>query len=378
MPSAYLPSLGGVEELTRHLALALVDAGDDVEIWAQGDDEGRLAPVETMDGLTVRRFSFPLPRAHPRAVGAFSVGFTRTLFALRAAGRAFRPQVIHVQCFGPNGLYATALSRLIKIPLVVSLQGETVMDDHDAYQVSTTLRTALRLGLRQARQVTACSNFTLDDARARFGLGPKRGLVIFNGVSVGAQPDPPAPDQRYVLALGRLEDKKGFDLLIRAFARLIDAHPDVHLLIAGSGSAAASLQELIENSAAISRIHLIGRLTREQVATTMAGAEVFVLPSRVEPFGIVVLEAWRAGVASIVTSHGGPPEFVTDGEDGLVVDPFDTPALAEAIDRLLRHPDQRRAIGTAARQRVATFDWRVIAGQYRDCYSEVTHPTRGH
>ena len=67
----------------------------------------------------------------------------------------------------------------------------------------------------------------------------------------------------------------------------------------------------------------------------MAGARVFVMPSRLEPFGIVVLEGWRAGTAVVATNRGGPPEFVRDGEDGLLVDPFDTAAVAEVLGRLL-------------------------------------------
>ena len=65
----------------------------------------------------------------------------------------------------------------------------------------------------------------------------------------------------------------------------------------------------------------------------MAGATVFVMPSRLEPFGIVVLEAWRAGVAVVATTRGGAPEFVDDGETGVLVDPFDTPAFAAALAR---------------------------------------------
>jgi len=365
-----------VEELTRHLALTLVDAGDQVEIWTQQHESMR-PEVQVLDGLTVRRFDFPLPRADARAVLRAGTGGARTLIALRAAVRSFRPDVLHVQCFGPNGLYATALSAWSRVPLVISLQGETVMDDQNVFEVSSTLRAALRVGLKRAGEVTACSRFTLEDARSRFGLGATQGRVVFNGVSLTEQNQSFAPPtSRYVLGLGRLEDKKGFDLLIRAFADLADAHPDVELRIAGAGTAEAALAGLIDAAGRGDRIRLIGRLGRDQVSEAMAGAEVFVMPSRVEPFGIVILEAWRAGTPPVVTCHGGPPEFVDHGATGVVVDPTDTGALTGAMDGLLRDEGLRRAIGDAGQRRVADFDWKTIAGQYRDCYARLAAVAR--
>ena len=380
VPSAYPPTLGGVQEVTRNLALALTAAGDEVEVWTQHQD-GRAPSVEILDGLTVRRFSFPLPRAHlPSAVASLPEAFA-TILALRRAVAEFAPDLLHIHCFGPNGAYATVLSRLTGVPLVVTLHGETVMDDSDVFETSLTLRTALRLGLKRAAAVTACSRFTLDDAHRRFGLPPGAGEVIFNGVVLDDQPDPDsgAPpgrpaDSRYVLALGRVVEKKGFDLLIRAFARISPRHPDVVLAIGGDGPAAAFLQALVDELGIADRVRFLGRLSRREVAVAMARAEIFVMPSRLEPFGVVVLEAWRAGRPVVATNRGGPPEFVDDGETGLLVDPFDTAALAGAVDRLLSDPELRRALGAAGRARVAGFDWPTIAGEYRRRYRAVTEP----
>ena len=79
MPSAYVPSLGGVEELTRHLALDLTQVGCKVEIWAPGPGLDPHATTETLDGITVRRFRFPLPGASPRAIFRFAIRFPLTL-----------------------------------------------------------------------------------------------------------------------------------------------------------------------------------------------------------------------------------------------------------------------------------------------------------
>jgi len=94
------------------------------------------------------------------------------------------------------------------------------------------------------------------------------------------------------------------------------------------------------------------RVPRPRLSTAaMAGAELFVMPSRLEPFGIVVLEAWRAATAVLATDHGGPPEFVRDGEDGLLVDPFDTVAMAAALGRVLADGALRRSLAAAGNAR---------------------------
>ena len=144
VPSSYPPSLGGVEELTRHLALNLVDAGDEVEVWTGTPVDTDPETAEILDGLVVRRLPMPLPATNWPAVARTATVGRRTLDGLRQAVAAFRPDVLHVQCFGPNGTYATWLSRRTGIPLVVTLQGETLMDDADIFEHSRILRASLR------------------------------------------------------------------------------------------------------------------------------------------------------------------------------------------------------------------------------------------
>jgi len=377
LPSAYPPSVGGVEELTRHLALALIAAGDEVEVWTGNPDDREPETVEIRDGLVVRRFPMPLPAGNWSALSHVASAGPRTMRALRRAVASFRPDVLHVQCFGPNGAYATGLARITGLPLVVTLQGETQMDDGDLFNVSQVMRTSLRAGLRTAAAVTACSAFSLDDAVTRFGLRPGSGVVIWNGVSLD-DPGPAAPvagplaalgDRPYVLALGRVVEKKGFDLLLAGYAAMDPADRTADLVIGGTGPALEQLESQAEESGIKDRVHFLGRLTRGQVEAAMAGAQIFVMPSRLEPFGIVVLEAWRAGTAVVATSRGGPPEFVRDGIDGILVDPFDKVAVAEVLGRLLSDADLRRSIAVAGRTRVVEFAWPVVADRYRELYA---------
>jgi glycogen(starch) synthase len=246
------------------------------------------------------------------------------------------------------------------------------MDDHDIYEHSITLRTSLRLGLRRAAAVTGCSAFTLRDAE-RFGVKLPKAEVIFNGIDEHAVSPQPIDlsFNRYVLGLGRVVRKKGFDLLLEAFARLAPEHPDVGLVIAGDGPEREPLQRRVLELDLAERVHFSGWLRRCEVASVMNGAEVFVMPSRVEPFGIVVLEAWRAGVPTVVTPHGGTPEFVEHGVTGLVVDPLDPVLLSAALRSLLVDDSLRVRLAKAGREEARRFDWAHITGHYDALYGRV-------
>lgn len=371
LPSAYAPAVGGVEELTRRLADRLTEGGEEVEVWTNRHPAD-LPAQEMIDGHPVRRFDLAMPVMRPGGALEFGRRAPATLVAMVRAARAFDPDVIHVQCFSNNGIYATALSVLLRRPLVVSLQGETVMDDNDIYDRSVVLRQGLRLGLRRAAAVTGCSAFTLRDAE-RFGLRPGKGEVIFNGVDVERRADlQPAdlPFERFVFAVGRFVEKKGFDLLLEAYAAVAPRLPGLGLVIGGDGAARPGLTARVRELGLTERVVLPGRLGHGEVAWAMSRATAFVLPSRVEPFGIVVLEAMREGCPAIVSAHGGATEIVGES-GGVVVDPFDRDALAAAIVRLGTDEGLRSRLAEEGRRRVRAFDWPLIAGRYRDVYARV-------
>ena len=368
LTSSYAPAVGGVEEFTSRLARHLVRAGHDVQVWTSRATSSGAGTAEVVDGIDVRRFDFPMPRAAADAMLQLPTHAGRSLRALRTAHRRFQPDVINVHCYSANGVYGTAVSAMTGTPLVVSLHGETLMDDHDIYERSHSLRWGLKWGLRRAAGVTACSELTLHDAEVRFGLDTKKAQVVHNAVDLDEAPavHVQVPFDRYVLGLGRMVHKKGFDLLLRAFAE-VDA-PDVGLVLAGSGPQQAELEQLAVDLGVDDRTCFTGVLGRPEVAWVMANAEIFVLPSRVEPFGIVALEAWRAGTPLIATRHGGPAEYVRDGTDGVLIDPEDTVASAAALGDLLSDGLRRRGVGAAGRARLPDFTWSRVTDSFCRIY----------
>ena len=379
LPSAYAPAVGGVELLTARLARHLRERGHEVEVWTARSDGDQLPEEEVVEGIQMRRFVFTLPRVNGRAMLTLPASAGSSLLRIRAAIRRFMPDVLHVQCFGPNGSYAAAASAAWRIPLVLSLQGEAVMDDHDLYDRSLSIRLSFRLALRQAQVVTGCSAYVLDDVQRRFGLDPRKAQVVFNGVDLDEAPPTrvDVPFARYVLGVGRVVPKKGFDLLLQAFSKLAAAHPDVGLVIGGEGEATDELKRLASSLGIGNRLEMPGRLDRGQVADLIGRAEALVVPSRVEPFGIVALEGWRAGVPVVVSSRGGLREFVSNGDSGLVVDPFETDQLASAIDSLLVSSALCDRLVDGATQELSAFLWPWITTEYESVYSRVLRARLG-
>ncbi len=362
--SSYHPYPGGVEEHTAQVAREFVARGVPVEVWTV--DRGEHLGTRRVEGVTVRYLPTPLPSFTPSGVLRFLRALPSAAAAWGRAAQAFRPTLLHVHCFGPNGIYAMAASRLLRRPLALASHGETFMDEDDVFGTSRLLRTSLRAALRRAAVVTGCSDVVLADLRARFGL--RGGSVVPNGVTL---PDPLPPltgaREAVVFAVGRQVRVKGFDLLLDAFARA-DPPADTRLVLGGDGPEHAALTRRAETLGIAARVEFPGRLSPEEVSGWMARAQVVAVPSRREAFGIVLLEAWRSGAALLATSHDGPGTIVRDGVDGLLVDPEDTDSFARQLGRLLSEPATRDRLARAGRDRVREFTWAAVADAYLGAY----------
>jgi glycosyltransferase involved in cell wall biosynthesis len=160
---------------------------------------------------------------------------------------------------------------------------------------------------------------------------------------------PPASGLR-LLAVGRLGRYKGFDVLLKALAKV----PDASLLLVGDGECARGLHAQASAEGVDQRIAFAGEIDDATLAGAYAAADVFVLPSldRGEAFGLVLLEAMRAGLAVVASAirGSGVGEVVVDGDTGLLVEAGQSDALAAAIERV-RDPALRARFGAAGHRR---------------------------
>lgn len=165
-----------------------------------------------------------------------------------------------------------------------------------------------------------------------------------------------------VLSVGRLNNSKGYDVLIRAIALLRDGGTPIRLRIGGDGPERDALAALVAELNLGDRVTFLGSVSEETYLQEMAEANCFVLASRYEPMGVVYMEAMAMEVATIGTNAGGVPEIITDGVDGLLVPPVDPPALAKAIHWLIDDPAFRESLGKAGRRKILKkFDSRLWA-----------------
>jgi glycogen(starch) synthase len=373
--SSFAPHLGGVETHVARVAGALRGAGWTAEVWTV--DRGGGLGVTDQDGVRVRYLPTPLPARSVTAMMRFVRQTGRARRAWADAYRAFRPDILNIQCFGPNGLYGAALARTVGIPLVVTSHGETLADDRGAFQRSRQLRHGLRRAIAEAESVTAPSEYVLDDLRRQYGLGPSDGRIVRNGVDpIPAGQPLHLPAGEYLLGIGRLGRMKGFDLLIQAFADA-DLDPSITLMIGGDGPERDSLVALAAARGVAHRVRLLGSLDPVEVARQMAGALALVVPSRAESFGIVALEAWRAGTALVMTNRGGAVEFVRDGRDALLVDPLDGEALVGALRRVTGDAALRARLAAAGLERVDEFNWPAVAGVYAELFNGLVDAKAG-
>jgi glycosyltransferase involved in cell wall biosynthesis len=168
-----------------------------------------------------------------------------------------------------------------------------------------------------------------------------------------------------LVAMGRLSHEKGFDLLLRAFARLQDRHPQWTLTILGEGQLRAELESLRNSLGLDGRAHMPGRV--KQPHTALAQADLFVMSSRREGFPMALCEAMACGLPVICAAcSSGPKEIVRNGIDGLLVPTEDIDALAAAMDRLMRDEAERKRLASSAQQVTERFGVEKVMGIWEE------------
>jgi len=344
-----------------------------VKSWAH-----RRAVDGSVSGRRTRRWRFRDPFAERNRLKAVVLFWGQLpLVVARLYRWLMRERVRVVNAHYP-GLWLLPFAILRSVfgcPLVfvISIHG---LDLQEAKAALGLRRWLWRRVLGAADRLIACSEALAAEARNAFPELAGRVEAIPNGVNAEAlRASARAPaaaaerlseGRRYLASVATFEAKKGQDVLLAAFARLADEWVDLDLVLVGRHGAtlAANRRQAAEYNLT-ERVLFLPDLAHDQALGVIRGASVFVLPSRYEPFGIVVLEAGAQGVPVVASRVGGVPEIVADGEHGRLVPPEDPGALAGGIRHMLEEPEAAEAMANALQRRVLeAFSWQRAAERY--------------
>ncbi len=185
--------------------------------------------------------------------------------------------------------------------------------------------------------------------------------------------------EKYVFCLSRIDTNKGHDLLLNAFALVKDRIKDVDLVIGGGSpnpkprelGVFAKMDEIIDENNMQDRVSKIGYVADEMMAPLYQKAQLFVLPSLFEPFGMTTQEAMACGKAVIASKFGGIRNVITNGVDGILVDAANPQEFSEALYELLADDEKRNAMGYAARKLIEDeYSWEAIADKFMKFYQK--------
>ncbi len=196
--------------------------------------------------------------------------------------------------------------------------------------------------------------------------------VVPNGVDLTRfRPVGPAPRNGTIVLVGRLVAQKGVDVALRALVAVLGRCPEARLVVAGDGDQALYLQRTARYLGVASHVDFAGWQGTDALVALYQRADVVVVPSRYEPFGLVALEAMACGRPVVASGTGGLAEIVADGETGYLVPPEDELRLAQRVVQLLLDHDTAARLGMAARRWAESYGWDSIAARTEQIYGQI-------
>jgi glycosyltransferase involved in cell wall biosynthesis len=239
--------------------------------------------------------------------------------------------------------------------------------------------------MKRSDALIAVSKYTVDELTELYGIEEKKIHVIYNGVDVEKfKPRTNRAElrrefgleenEKTVLFVGRLYHRKGLEILLQSIPPVLKEFGDVKFAISGTGfkKKEASLRNLAKQLDIEDYVTFLGYVPDEKLPNLYAASDIFVLPAIYENFPFAILEAQATGLPVISTKVGGIPEFLTDNENGFLIDPGDSSQLTQKVLALLQDPKLAKEMGDRGRRLIEEkFDWRLITSQVIDLYHKL-------
>jgi glycogen(starch) synthase len=375
----YFPAISGMSVYAQNLLRELVEAGHDVTMISQyrGDAFGTRVygggPPPAVPGVTV----IGLEQAGEQESGDFERDID-TMVATIQAEHAKKPfDILHAQYGYPTGWATLLASRAIGVPNVVSIQGG---DGHWVGSCCETHRVAMCEVLAHANALLIGGASFVEEVCDRLGSAPARFTIVPGAVDTTRFTPGPGghPGPVRLFYHGRVDRRKGVLDFIDALALLRARAIPFEAIISGIGpDVESSKARAAELNFSEAEIRFTGYADYDTVPDLYRAADVFVSPTYAEGFSNTILEAMAAGLAVVSTHAVGVSDCLRDGENGLLVQPGDVPALADALARVITDAPLRRRLaedGLAECRRV--YSWGAVGRQIMDVYARVAndHP----
>lgn len=364
--------VGAIAAHVEGLAEAMARNGHEVVVLSL--DHPDCSPDSVVNGVRVIRASNDLPwLPDDYLAGKMASANHHLVGATRQLGE-WHPDVIHAHDWSVAWA-ADTLHTLWDRPIVATIHS-TERGRHGGHVPHGTPAAVNSVEwwlTYQAREIIACSRFMVREVLDGFDLPPDKVHLVPNGIDAAAWASAAGGKDPLVMAWGRIQYEKGFQVLARAMVDVRSAVPDVRCVIAGRGSYLPELQTQIDVEGVSEVVHLAGFVPVDQLRATVGQAAVVVVPSLYEPFGIVALEAMAAGSATIAARTGGLAEILDGTGAGLLFEPGNHDELAANIVRVLTDAD----LATSLRNNAAgllreRYSWDAISTETVAVYNRAT------
>ena len=369
---------GGLARHVRKLSENLVSRGVDVHVLTRGHEES--PPEEEIRGVVVHRVREP---ERPRELAEFVTWVEHMNADMLAAGVELGDRFTFNVVHGHDWLVAVAgdhLANRFRCPLAVTIHA-TEYGRHQGWvdkHPQSHIHGVERWMANRADRVITCSAYMREHVADIYGLEDDRIAVIPNGIDP-SELVPVAdldalrrefanPAERLVLLVGRLVYEKGFQLALEALPGLTARLPDVRFIVAGSGTHEQELRAQAHELGLDPYGTFLGWIGDDVLHSLYRIADLCVVPSIYEPFGLVALEAMASGCPCLVADTGGLREVVPNEDVGLRFRSRDPDSLARMAERILTDADLRERLVAEATEHVLGFDWADVAEQTTAVY----------
>ena len=372
---------GGLARHVRKLSEGLVEIGTEVHVLTRGGEE---SPAEELPGgVHVHRVREP---TRPADLNEFVTWVERMNSDMLAAGVELGDRLSFDLVHGHDWLVANAcdhLARRFDVPLVTTIHAT----EHGRHQgwinkhPQTYIHGVERWITNRSDRVIACSTFMREQIVDVFGVDEDRVEVIPNGIDPEElrpqdedelrrlRAEFAAPDESLVLLVGRLVYEKGFQFALEALPSIIERLPKTRFVVAGSGTHEQELRRQAEELGLMEHGTFLGWIGDDVLHSLYCIADVCVVPSIYEPFGLVALEAMASSCPCIVADTGGLREVVPHDEVGLRFRAKDPESLAEMTIRVLDDAELCRRLTADAFRHLERFDWGDVAERTAAVYT---------